>query len=149
MIDPEYPVFREGSRYSVIDFLARGEIGAERLFQPDPDVSLGQPGMDETVDCRLEQAGCGRQEDRQTLGVFTHLLGQRLIPPERGRIDGHIAQPIEKLRDTTAPVFRKVLFQRRTCEIAIGRSGHFRTCSSDHPEVGFQQPIGVQRAQGR
>jgi hypothetical protein len=85
VVDAEDAVFGEGARHGIVDHLGGGQIGAQRLFKADAALLIGQAAVDQTRDGRLEQAGRGGQEDRQTMLHLADLLGQRV---EMGRVIG-------------------------------------------------------------
>jgi hypothetical protein len=62
----------------IVHHLGGGQIDAQRLFQADAAALIGQTAGDEARDGRLEQAGRGREEDRQTVLHRADLFGQRV-----------------------------------------------------------------------
>jgi hypothetical protein len=67
VVDAEDAILGEGARDGIVHHLGGGQIDAQRLFQTDAAALIGQTAVDEARDGRLEQAGRGRQEDRQTV----------------------------------------------------------------------------------
>ena len=103
--------------------------------------------MDEPVDGRFEQAGRGRQKDRQTLVIGADFLGELVIAIGRRGIDGYVAEPVEEGGDTAAAVVGEIFLQRGARPVAIFARGHFRAGGADDFEVRLEQAVGIQRAE--
>jgi hypothetical protein len=76
MIDPDGLLLGVGGSHGIVDLAAGGEVGSEGFFQREPDVRAGKTRRLQIVDGRLEQAGRGRQEDRDLPGVVANRVGQ-------------------------------------------------------------------------
>jgi hypothetical protein len=117
VVDAEDAVFGEGARHGIVDHLGGGQIGAQRLFKADAALLIGQAAVDEARDGRLEQAGRGGQEDRQTLHR-RRPFGQRV---EMGRVIGVerlVEQAFQEALDGGLAMLGQELVQRLRGKVA-------------------------------
>ena len=146
MVDAENPVLGKDGGDRVVDLPAGGEVVAERLFETDTHVAMRQTRMVQPLDGRFEQAGRGRQEDRQTLGRVAKFVRQVLVMAHVGGIQRLIVQPLQERRDLVLvlAVVGQVLVQRRLGELAETLVAILAARGAGDDHVGGQQAVFVE-----
>ena len=147
MIDPVRPVFGERARHRVVDFAAGAQIGSQRLFQPDPGLRAGQAARGQPGDGGFEQAGCGRQENREALVDRPHFGGQGIEPGQIGGIERLIVQAVEKFGHAAPAVGRHEFFQRFPREVAETRVVMLVPRGADDLQAIRDQPVSMERTE--
>src|SRR3569833_398344 len=149
MVDPEDAVFGESGGDRVVDLAARGKIGAERLFEPDPHIVAGKAALDQALDGRLEQARRGREEDRHALLGLADRFRKIVKPFALARIERLVAQPAQKRSDTAAALGGEELLERLAREDTV-RGGVERRARGAHAlDYRNEQLVSVERAERR
>ncbi len=146
MVDSEGPFLGKDRGDRVVDLPARGEVVAERLFEPDPHIVAGKARSLKALDGRFEQGWRGREEDGEPAGDVTDLFGERLKPLDPRSVERLVAKTLEKALDRlfVLAILGQELVERGLCELPIAWIVMHGTGSARDRQPLRQQPVGVQ-----
>ncbi len=148
MVDTEDLLFLEDVADRVVEFLGRGQIAADRLFNDDAGRAGDQLVFADLVGDVAENARCDSQiEGAHALLAFVQQLLQNVPAVVALGINRHVEKSVQEHGNLCVVIFAglQVLFQSVLREFAIFLMGHDRTRRTDDAgrlrELAFDLPV--------